>query len=141
MLLLFRSLARIIPDLYCFKAAELRNTEYSLTDLNHRLLPCKGSTLAAELRERTLNSLSSADRSRTYTKLVLNQPPLPLGYHAILVGMVGIEPTRSIDRQILSLLRLPVPPQSQTAPLGFEPRKRGSKPPVIPFHHRATKIT
>ena len=54
------------------------------------------------------------------------------------MGMVGIEPTWSIDRQILSLLRLPVPPQSRTTPPRFELGKRDPKSPVIPFHHGVT---
>jgi|LauGreDrversion4_2_1035121.scaffolds.fasta_scaffold02134_7 hypothetical protein len=32
------------------------------------------------------------------------------------MGLVGVEPTKSCDRQILSLLRMPVPPQSREFP-------------------------
>ena len=75
---------------------------------------------------------------RTHTEFILSEPTLPLVYRAI-VGLVGLEPTRSIDRQILSLLRIPIPPQSRTTPPRFELGKRDPKSPVIPFHHGVLK--
>jgi hypothetical protein len=39
-----------------------------------------------------------------------------------MVGMVGLEPTRSFDQRILSPLRLPIPPHPpMEVPVGFEP--------------------
>lgn len=43
-------------------------------------------------------------------------------YLFLLVGLVGLEPTREYSRQILSLLRIPIPPQAQCLLLVGIPR-------------------
>ena len=63
-------------------------------------------------------------------------------HHGVVVLLGGVEPPWPFDRHVLSVMRIPIPPQELVLlvhPEGFEPsRPLGQQPlrlPCLPFHH------